>query len=188
VNQRLKQILYVIVPVAVGIWVIGHEFFWRYESHLDLTQTMSIADHAGKPRTLYIRQVSTSEVDTSRRTFTDMKNGVTNCSLWLEGSHDTLKTVAVGRYFSELRTFKIATDSSLQAMLVPNSEHGLAPGWGNLVYLTPTDSICLQQLINANIGDVDKDGAFELLDKQKGWTKLETATGHWVPVAIKTAN
>ncbi len=180
--------LYVIVPVAVVIWVIAHEFWWRYDANLDVLERIEIADHAGNPRMLFIRQTSETKVDTARRTFADMKNGVTQCAIWLEGSRDTVRTTATGRYFSEFRTLKIATDSSLQAMLVPNSEHDLAPGWGDLVYLTPTDSVRLQQIINANIGDVDKDGAFELLDPHLGWTKLEPSTGHWVSVTIRTAN
>ncbi|MBS1904127.1 MAG: hypothetical protein JSS75_10515 [Bacteroidetes bacterium] len=184
-NSRLKNALYVIVPLLVLVWVVGHEFFWRYES-LDLTERIQLADHAGRPCTLVVRQTSSTKVDTARRTFVDMKQGLTQCSIWLEGSRDTFHTTAEGRYFSEFRTLKIATDSSLQAMLIPNSEHGLAPGWGSLVYLTPTDSLRVLQIINANIGDVDKDGAFELLDTAvRSWTKLEPASGKWVPITVK---
>jgi hypothetical protein len=184
VNSRIKNALYVIVPLLVTIWVVGHEFFWRYET-LDLTERIQLANHAGHPRMLVVRQTSDTKVDTARRTFVDMKQGLTQCSIWLEGSRDTFHTTAEGRYFSEFRTLKIATDSSLQAMLIPNSEHGLPPGWGNLVYLTPTDSIRVMQLINANIGDVDKDGAFELLDTSlRAWTKLDPSTGKWVPTVV----
>jgi hypothetical protein len=185
VNPRIKNALYVIVPLIVIIWVVGHEFFWRYES-LDMTERIQLADHAGRPRTLVVHQTSDTKVDTARRTFVDMKKGLTQCWIWLEGSHDTIRTTAEGRYFSEFRTLKIATDSSLQAMLIPNSEHGLAPGWGNLIYLTPNDSLRVLQIINANIGDVDRDGAFELLDTTlRSWTKLEPASGKWVPITVK---
>ena len=184
--ERAKKILYIVIPVIILVWLLGYEFFWRFESSLDTMQRLTITDHTGCAMTLFVHQQSNTSVDTNRRTFTDMKNGVTRCTIWLDGSHDTIHTEAIGRYFSEFRTLRITTDSSSQLMLIPNSEHDLPTGWGLMLYLTG-DTVKTMQIINAIIADMNHDGTFELFDKTQGaWTKLDPATGKWVAVAVKS--
>jgi hypothetical protein len=186
VSEHLKKILYIVIPAAIVIWLLGYEFIWRFSPTLDVTQKLSITDHSGKQLTVFVRQHSNVSVDTIRRTFSDMRNGKTSCAIWLEGSADTIHTDATGRYFSEFRMLRIAIDSSSQLMLVPNSEHDLPTGWGLMLYLTPGDTVKSLQIINANIADMNHDGTFELFDKTQGtWTKFNPLDEKWVPVTVQ---
>ncbi len=174
------------MPVILAIWLLGYEFFWRFENGFDRTTHIAIKNHSGAARQLIIRQTSTSTVDTIRRMFTDPRSATVHCAIWIEGTTDTIHTEAVGRYYTEFRPIPIATDSSIQVILIPNSEHDLPTGWGEMVYLDPKDSLRTMQIINTNITDIDKDGTFEVLDQVvHSWTKLDPATGKWVPVAVK---
>ena len=185
-NTRTKNILYIVVPIILAVWLLGYEFIWRFDSKLDLLRSIPIITHSGVKRTLYIHQQSNSSVDTIRRVFSEVKNGKTYCSLWLDGSTDTLHTEATGRYFSEFRPVRLATDTSVQVILIPNTEHGLPTGWGEMVYLTPDDSLHVIQLINSNIADLDNDGRLELYDRsQQSWAKLDLLTRQWVAVPVK---
>ena len=186
-TEKIKKILYIVIPAAIVIWLLGYEFIWRFNSSLDMTQKLAITNHRGKQLAVFVRQHSNVSVDTIRRTFSDMRNGKTSCSIWLEGSLDTIRTEATGRYFSEFRTLRIAIDSSSQLMLIPNSEHDLPTGWGEMIFLTPTDSLRTMQIINANIADMNHDGTFELFDKMQGrWTKFDPASGMWLPVTVQS--
>jgi hypothetical protein len=185
-NSRLQKILYLVVPSVLIIWLLGYEFFGRYEQGFDMTRQIKITSHSGGQRIVFVQQHSTDPVDTIRRIFANLKNSKVSCTIWLDGSRDTIRTEAIGRYFSELRPTKISTDSSTQVVLIPNSEHDLPTGWGELLYLTPTDSLRMIQIINANITDKDKDGILELFDKTQGaWTHLDPATGNWMASQIQ---
>lgn len=184
-NSRLKKILFVLIPAAIIVWLLGYEFFWRYEHGFEMTRQIRMTSHSGAQKILFVQQHSTDAVDTVRRIFADLKNSKVSCTIWIEGSTDTIHTQAIGRYFSELRPTKISTDSSTQVVLIPNSEHDLPTGWGQLLYLTPNDSLRMTQIINANITDKDKDGILELFDKTQGaWTHLDPTTGNWVASEI----
>ncbi|HYM19520.1 MAG TPA: hypothetical protein VEW28_00785, partial [Candidatus Kapabacteria bacterium] len=121
-SNRFRNILYIVITAVLLVWLLGYEFVWRFKVSLDVTQKLSITDHNAKQLNVFVRQHSSVAVDTTRRTFSDMRNGKTYCTIWLEGSQDTIRTEATGRYFSEFRTLRIATDSSSQLMLIPNSE------------------------------------------------------------------
>jgi hypothetical protein len=186
-NSRLTKILYILIPAILLVWLLGYEFFWRYDHGLDMTRRVKIFSHTGEQKILVVRQRSEDRVDTVRRIFADLKQSKVTCDLWIEGSTDTIHTSATGRYFSELRPTRIASDASTQVMLIPNSEHDLPTGWGELVYLTPSDSLRITQVINANITDREKDGTLELFDKTQGaWTKLDPATGRWISIETRS--
>jgi hypothetical protein len=133
----------VVVALAVIICfvLVARELFWRFDDHLDLHAAVTITGSDGTSRLLHIHQVSDSPVDTVRRQFKDIRHGHTDVRLWLDGSTDTLKTSIKGRYFSEIRSFRIATDSSTQIFLVPNTEHALPTGWGEVIFLMPSGKL-----------------------------------------------
>jgi hypothetical protein len=177
--------LVVTLAVIVCAVLIAREIFWRFEDSLDLHTVISIAGSEGSDRLLHIHQVSDSPVDTVRREFKDIRHGHTDVTLWIEGSADTLHTSISGRYYSEIRTFRISTDSSTQVFLVPNTEHGLPTGWGELVFLTPSGKLSHVHLMAMNVGDVDEDRILEVYDPQRDvFTRLDPATGSWVPVVV----
>ncbi len=175
----------VTIAVVLGALLLSRELFWRFDDSLDLHSVKSITDGGGTSRLLHIHQRSDSRVDTVRRTFKDVRDGKTDVRLWIEGSADTLRTSITGRYYSEIRTFRIATDSSTQAFLVPNTEHGLPTGWGQVVYFKPDGRLAHIQLMAMNVGDVDEDRILEVFDANRNtFTRLDPATGTWVPVTI----
>lgn len=175
----------VTIAVVLGALLLSRELFWRFDENLDLRRVATITDSHGTPHQLHIHQVSDSPVDTVRRTFKDVRKGHTYVKLWIEGSADTLHTSIVGRYYSEIRGFRIATDSSTQIFLVPNTEHGLPTGWGQVVYFKPDGRLAHIQLMAMNVGDVDEDRILEVFDPNRNtFTRLDPATGTWVPVTI----
>ena len=162
------------------------ELFWRFDSHLDLQLSIPIRTADTKLHTLRIHQTSESAVDTARRTFVDMKKGVTNVSMWIDESGDTTHFTIAGRYYSEVRQVVLSIDSSTQAFLVPNTEHGMPTGWGELVYLKADGSIVHSEMITPYIGDADKDGRLEIYDPRTNtFSRLDPETGRWVTVEIK---
>jgi hypothetical protein len=177
--------LVVTLAVILCAVLVARELFWRFDDSLDLDAVTTIAGSDGSNRLLHIHQDSDSPVDTIRREFRDIRHGRTNVALWIDGSTDTMRTYIMGRYFSEVRSFRIATDASTQVFLVPNTEHGLPTAWGELVYLTPAGKLAHIHLMAMNVGDVDEDHILEVYDpKRDVFTRLDPATGTWVPVAV----
>lgn len=177
----------VLVTIAVIICavLISRELFWRFDDALDLHSVITIAGSDGVSRQLHIHQKSDSPVDTVRRQFKDIRHGKTEASLWLDGSNDTIRTSIAGRYFSEIRTIRLATDTSTQIFLVPNTEHALPTAWGEIIYLTTAGKLANVHLMAMNVGDVDEDHILEVYDpKRDEFTRLDPATGTWVPVTV----
>lgn len=175
----------VALAIVIGAVLVSRELFWRFEPRLELHQEAAITGTDGSQHLLHIRQQSDSPVDTVRREFKDIRHGRTEVMLWLDGSTDTVRTAIVGRYYSEVRTFRIATDSSTQVFLVPNTEHGLPTGWGELVFMRPDGKLSHLHLLAMNVGDVDEDQILEVYDpKRDVFTRLDPATASWTPVTV----
>jgi hypothetical protein len=184
-KSRTSSIIGIILLFILSSLIIMWELFWRFDSHLDLTLSIPIRSADTKLHTLRIHQTSESSVDTSRRTFVDIKKGITHVSMWMEGSIDTTHFTCVGRYYSEVREVVLSIDSSTQAFLVPNTEHGMPTGWGELVYLKANDSIVHSEFVTPYIGDADKDGRLEIYDPVNNtFSRLDPETGKWVRVEI----
>lgn len=165
------------------------ELFWRYESSLDLMFSVPVRSAAGALVTLKIRQQSSSPVDTLLHEFKDIRRGITNVTSWIEGANDSIHFSIRGRYYSEARNIHISLDSSNQAFLVPNTEHGMPNGWGELIYLIPNGSLGHTQIVTPNINDYDHDGILEVYDPYtNAYTRLDPATGKWVAVALSHTN
>lgn len=176
----------VAVAVILSAILVSRELWWRFDPALDIHNTAAITDSHGNEHILHIRQRSDSPVDTVRREFEDIRHGKTEAMLWLEGSQDTLRASINGRYYSEIRGFRIAADSSSQIFLVPNTEHGLPTGWGELVFIKPNGKLSSLHLMAMNVGDVDEDRWLEMYDPERNvFTRLDPSTGSWVPVSVK---
>lgn len=178
--------LLVAIATVLGIVLVARELFWRFDAKLDLSRQATIRTSDGSAYTLNIHQRSESPVDTVRRVFKQVRDGRTDVALWLDGSSDTLHTSIMGRYYSEIRGFRIATDSSMQVFLVPNTEHALPTGWGELIFIKPDGNLASVHLMAMNVGDVDEDHILEVYDPERNvFTRLDPATGTWVPVEVK---
>ncbi len=114
-----------------------------------------------------------------------MKNGITNVAVWFDGINDTLRFSIRGRYYSEMRLMHISTDSSTQIYLVPNTEHGMPTGWGELIYCSSDSTMAHTTIVSPNVSDFDKDGTLEIYDPVTNeYSQLDTRTGSWVPVPL----
>ena len=188
-NKNLVRGGSVALSFLVLVFLLGHEVFGRFESKLDLTFRGKIECSGSRSLSVVIQQRSTSAVDTSRRDFADLKSGVTNVSIWIEGSLDTLRTSVIGRYFSDFRTIQISDDSSNQVLLIPNSTQGLPTGWVKILYLRNDSTLMLMDFANYFIGDVDKDGSEEVnIPSLGGWMRLDVTTGNWVAAKLREAS
>ncbi len=185
-KSRISTILIIVVLILFSSFIIMRELFWRFDAKLDLLLKIPIRTADSKEHTLFIHETSTSQVDTVRRQFVDLKTGVTKVSLWIDNSLDTTHFSIIGRYYSEVRDLALSNDSSTQALLIPNTEHGMPTGWGELIYLKADGSLIHSELVTPHIGDADKDGRLEVYDPRANtYSKLNPATGTWVKVDIK---
>jgi hypothetical protein len=144
----------VLIVLLVSSFLLMRELSWRFEPSLDISQTFQLRDKNASYRLIHIRQQSDSPVDIERHMYQDMTKGVTYITMWLDGKTDTTRFTIKGRYYSEIRSLTIAIDSTTQAFLVPNTEHGMPNGWGELIYITPSDTIGHFQVIMIRTGDL----------------------------------
>lgn len=173
----------ILIVCIVGSLLIMRELSWRFEPSLNLTQKIELRDSSGKKRLLVIKQQSDSPVDIQRHMYQNLQSGITNVSAWLEGSVDTTRFAIKGRYYSEVRPLFISIDSSTQAFLIPNTEHGMPNGWGELVFITPSDTLGHFQVISPNINDYDRDGRFEVYDPYVNkYGRLDPAQGKFISI------
>lgn len=180
---KVSTAVTIIIVCIVGSLLIMRELSWRFEPSLNLTQKIELRDTSGKKRLLIIHQQSDSPVDLERHMFENMQKGITNVSAWLEGSSDTTRFTIKGRYYSEVRPLFISIDSSTQAFLIPNTEHGMPNGWGELVFITSADRVGHFQVISPNINDYDRDGRFEVYDPYVNkYGRLDPAQDKFIPV------
>ena len=135
---------------------------------------------------------SDAPVDTMRREFQDSKHSSTNVFIWLDPGkelEDSSKMPymmfrLLGGYISEARQIHISSDSSTQLLLIPNIVQPAETGSNRLVYLKD-DSTFLIKYFSGFIVDTDKDGNEEVNIAGKGWMKLDTKTGEWIPAVLK---
>jgi hypothetical protein len=161
------------------------ELFWRYNSSLDISFSIPIRTQSGEIKAMKIRQRSNSPVDTIQHEFKDIRNGITHVTAWIEGTNDSIHFDIKGRYYSEARDIHISLDSSTQTFLIPNTEHGMPNGWGELIYLTPNGSLWHIQVVTPNIGDFDQDGVLEIFDPfANAYARLDPASGKWVTIEL----
>lgn len=182
-KKNIIRALYIIVPVLFLLLIVGHEFFWRFESTLDLKRQIAIRDSHLKEHLLQIEQKNDSYVDTVQR---DLKDpNTTNVVIFLTGSHDTIHSSITGKYFSDFRLIHLSADSSSQIMMIPNSSQGLPAGWSRIIYLKNDSTIVLKEFSGFFIGDIDNDGSEEVNIPDKGWMKLDVSNGDWIPARLK---
>jgi hypothetical protein len=180
---KVSTAVTIIVVCIVGSLLIMRELSWRFEPSLDLTQKIELRDSSGKERVLIIHQQSDSPVDIERHMYQNLQSGITYVSAWLEGSSDTTRFTIKGRYYSEVRPLFISIDSSTQAFLIPNTEHGMPNGWGELLFITPADTLGHFQVISPNINDYDRDGRFEVYDPYVNeYGRLDPTEGKFIPI------
>ena len=168
------------------VFILGNEFFWRYDSKLDLKINSSLRDSKMSERIITIHEVSDSEVDTTRREYKDILHGRTDITVICNGCPNTIHLSLFGKYISEARQIHISADSSTQIVLIPNTLQGLPSGSNKIIYLK-NDSLKLLDF-SAFIGDVDRDGNEEVnIPDEGGWVRLNPETGKWVPAQLKTS-
>ncbi|MFI5262899.1 MAG: hypothetical protein ACHQM6_00130 [Candidatus Kapaibacterium sp.] len=183
-KKKVTRAIYIAVSLLFLILLIGSEFFWRYDTKLDITISTSLRDAALNQRKLVIHELSDSPVDTTRREFKNILHGKTDVAIALEGSRDSIHLSFTGKYISEARPMHISSDSSTQIVLIPNTLQGLPTGSNSIIYLR-NDSLKLLEF-PAFIGDVDHDGNEEVnIPEEGGWMRLNTATGQWIPAVLK---
>lgn len=180
---KVSTAITVIIVCIVGSLLLMRELSWRFEPSLSMTKKITLRNSSGSSKVLFIHQRSDSPVDTNRHMFQDIQNGITHVAAWLEGSSDTVRFTINGRYYSEVRSLFISVDSSTQAFLVPNTEHGMPNGWGELVFIANADSLGHFQVISPNINDYDRDGRFEVFDPYVNqYGRLDPTQGKFIPV------
>jgi hypothetical protein len=185
-QKKVMRVVTFALSLLFLIFILGNEFFWRYDSKLDIVIRTSLRDSKMNQRRVIIRQISKSPVDTTRREYKDILHGRTDVVIWLDGSLDSLHLPLSGKYISEARPVHISSDSSSQIILIPNTLQGLPSGSNMIIYLK-NDSLMLLEF-SAFIGDVDKDGNEEVnIPAEGGWVRLNTVTGGWVPAQLKTS-
>ena len=192
-KKKVSRAIYIVISVLFLASLIGHEFFWRYASSLNLMIKATLHDNSKIDRTLVIAQKSDSPVDTSRREFKDVRHGETTVYMWLENGHvapDSTQQIIMltlrGKYISETRPIHISTDSSSQLLLIPNTIQGLPTGSNKIIYLK-NDSVFALLEFNGFINDIDKDGRDEVnIPDCGGWMRLNTQTSEWMPAQLKT--
>jgi hypothetical protein len=186
-KKKVTRAISIVLSLLFLVFILGHEFFWRYDPKLDITIQASLRDSRMIQRKLIIHEKSESPVDTTRREYKDIHHGITNIEAWLEGSHDTIRLVLSAKYISEARSLHISPDSSTQIILVPNTIQGLPSGSNSLLYLKNDSTLSLLEFMGF-IADVDKDGNEEVnIPAEGGWVRLNTVTGSWIPAQLKTS-
>ena len=178
-KKIVTRAIYISLSLLFLAILIGTEFFWRYDSHLNLTIKAKLRDNSKSDRTLVISEKSNSPVDTSRREFKDISHGSTDVMMWLEGHRDTIHLSLQGKYISEGRAVHISSDSSTQIILIPNTIQGLPTGSNKIIYLKNDSAMALKEF-SGFINDIDKDGREEVnIPESGGWMRLNTETGDW---------
>ncbi|MEP7234105.1 MAG: hypothetical protein ABI778_02300 [Ignavibacteriota bacterium] len=182
-KRKALQVTYIVLAALFIVFILLNELFWRYSSKLDLTIRTSLRNTSQQLRAVIIHQWSQSAVDTSRREYKEILHGVTDVSLVLEGSKDSIHFLLPGKYISEVREIHISSDSSRQLLLIPNTLQGMPSGSNRVLYLR-NDSLALLNF-DAFIGDVDRDGNDEVnIPAEGGWVRLNTGSGKWVPATL----
>lgn len=185
-KKIVTRSVYIGISLLFLAILIGTEFFWRYDQHLNLTIKVAMRDNSMAYRTLVIFEKSDSPIDTARREFKDIRHGSTDIMMWLEGNHDTIHLSLQGKYLSEGRSVHISSDSSNQIILIPNTIQGLPTGSNKIIYLKNDSAIALKEFTGF-INDIDKDGREEInIPEKGGWVRLNTQTGEWIPAQLKT--
>ncbi len=183
-QKKLSKALYIGASLIFLFYLIGNEFFWRYDSKLDIIINMKIRDAQMNQKTFVIHEQSVSPVDTSRREFKDIHRGKTSIAVFLDGSFDTIHLTLSAKYISEARSVHISSDSSSQIILIPNTIQGLPNGSNTILYLR-NDSLRLLEF-SGFIADIDKDGNEEVnIPDRGGWVRLDALTGDWIPAQLK---
>jgi hypothetical protein len=183
-DRKKMTAIYIAVSLLFFVFLIGSEFFWRYDSKLDIILHAKLRDSQKKERVLIIHEQSDSPVDTSRREYKDIQHGKTNIQLWVDGGQDTISLSLQGKYISEARPVHIATDSSSQLILIPNTIQGIPSGSNSIVYFKNDMTLSLLEF-SGFIADINKDGKEEVnISSTDGWKKLDSKTGQWLPVQI----
>ena len=189
-NKVLTRALYIGASLAFLVFLIGSEFFWRYDSKLHMMIRASFRDAGKIEKTLVVVEENPSPVDTAHREFKSIHPGNTTVYLFLDAGKqltDSSKQQIImmdlkDKYISEVRPIHISSDSSTQLLLIPNTTQGLPAGSSKIVYLKNDSTMGLLQLSGYFISDIDKDGSEEVNVPEKGgWMKLNTETGDWVP-------
>jgi hypothetical protein len=178
-------VIYISLSFLFLIFILGNEFFWRYDSKLDITIRSSLRDSKMSERKVVIHEISDSPVDTTRREYKDIHHGKTDVAAWLDGGHDTVHLSLSAKYISESRLMHISGDSSTQIVLIPNTIQGLPSGFNTILYLKNDSTLSLLEFMGF-IGDVDRDGNEEInIPAEGGWVRLDSRTGHWIPALLK---
>ena len=154
-KKKVTKVLYIGLSLFFLVCIFGYEFFWRYDSKLDITIHAKLRDNYGTEKNIVITEHSESAVDTTRREYKDVKHGKTDIAITFEGSNDTIRTSMNGKYISEARTIHISSDPSSQLLLIPNTIQGLSSGSNQILYFK-SDSLLLKEF-SGFIADVDKD-------------------------------
>ena len=186
-KKKVMRAISIALSLLFLVFILGNEFFWRYDAKLDITIRTSLRDVRMNQRKVIIHEQSASPVDTIRREYKDLHHGKTDVAMWLEGSNDTIHLSLPGKYISEARLLHISSDSSTQIMLIPNTIQGLPSGSNTILYLKKDSSLSLLEFMGF-IADVDKDGNEEVnIPAEGGWVRLNTVTGSWIPAQLKTS-
>jgi hypothetical protein len=184
-KKNIVRALYIIMPVLFLLLIVGHEFFWRFESGLHTMHGVRIRDSKMRDKYVVIEEDNLSSIDTFRRELKDPKS-ITTLKLWLRFElRDSFPMTLTGKYFSDFRPIHISSDSSTQIMMIPNSSQGLPAGWSRIIYLKNDSTIAIKEFSGYFIGDIDDDGNEEVNIPDKGWMKLDVSTGDWIPAQLK---
>ncbi|MEI8134272.1 MAG: hypothetical protein WCH46_04220 [bacterium] len=183
-SKTASRAIYIIASVLFLVLIVGHEFFWRFEPNLTLAREVTIRDSRGMKRMLLVKETNPASVDTTRRDFQNNAPSLTRLSIILSGSNDSIVTTISGKYFSDFREIHLATDSSSQIMLIPNSAQKLPAGWARIIYLRNDSTLAIKEFSGYFIGDIDKDGSEEVNITGSGWMKLDVASGEWTPTVL----
>jgi hypothetical protein len=187
-NRKITKALYITLSLLFLVFLIGNEFFWRYDSKLDSMIYAKLRDSQKNQRTLVIHEQSDSQVDTVNREYKDIQHGKTNIQLWIDGSRDTIHLLLQGKYISEARPLHITSDSSTQIILVPNTIQGLPSGSNMVLYLKNDSSLSLLEF-SGFIADLEKNGNEAVnIPSKGGWVRLGANTGDWIPAQLKILN
>ena len=186
-KKKVTRVISIVLSLLFLVFILGNEFFWRYDAKLDITIQTGLRDSRMDQRKVIIHEKSESPVDTTRREYKDIHHGKTDIAAWLEGGHDTIHLSLSAKYISEARPMHISGDSSTQIVLIPNTIQGLPSGSNILLYLKNDSTLSLFEFMGF-IGDVDRDGNEEVnIPVEGGWVRLNTATGSWIPAQLKTS-
>lgn len=185
-KKKVMRAVYITLSLLFLFYFIGSEFFWRFDTKLDIRIHAGLRDSKLKERMLTIHEQSNSQVDTSRRQYKDILHGITNVSISLDGSSDTIHISLTGKYYSEARPLHISADSSTQILLIPNTLQGLPAGSNKIIYLQ-NDSILVVKEFFGFIGNVDHDGSEEVnIPEKGGWMRLSIGNGEWIPAQLRS--